>query len=152
MQDDYDDKFKDLEFNCALVSSLKWAFFNTGINKPAERKILHHLLQCPSCRKIYENYAQSIGWGTFNAIEYAMKFLKDEDKTVKLSDPKPDTILDDVLNDKVIKVSKYKCMRDILLGDENKEFQKYLMIELAKDIELLNRCYNIEEANSNEKS
>ena len=151
MQDDYEDKFKDIDFNCALVSSLKWAFFNTGVNKPAEKKILHHLLHCPSCRKIYERYAKEIGWGTFDAIEYAMKFLKDEDKTVTLSEPKPDTIVDDVLNDKVIKVARYKCMREILLSKENEAFQKYLMIELAKDIELLTKCYNLEETN-NEKS
>lgn len=151
MQDNYDDKFKDIDFNCSLVSSLKWAFFNTGINKPAERKILHHLLQCPECRKVYERYAKEIGWGTFDAIEYAMKFLKDDDKTIKLTEPKPDTIVDDVLNDKVIKVARYKCMREILLSKENEAFQKYLMIELAKDIELLTKCYNLEETN-NEKS
>lgn len=152
MQDDYDDKFKDIDFNCSLVSSLKWAFFNTGVNKPAERKILHHLLQCPSCRKVYEQYAREIGWGTFNAIEYAMKFLKDNDKTITLSEPKPDTIVDDVLNEKIIKVSRYKCMREILLSNEDEAFQKYLMVNLAKNLEFLNKCYNLEEANQNEKS
>lgn len=152
MQDDYDDRFKDLEFNCSLVSSLKWAFFNTGVNKPAEKKILHHLLQCAKCRKEYERYAKEIGWGEFNAINYALKFLKDDKKVINLADVKPDTIVDDVLNEKIIKVSRYKCMREILLSNEDEAFQKYLMVNLAKNLELLNKCYNLEEVNQNEKS
>lgn len=152
MTDDYDDKFKDLEFNCSLVSSLKWAFFNTGINKPAEKKILHHLLQCPKCRKEYERYAKEIGWGNFNAINYAMKFLKDKDKIINLSEVKPDTIVDDVLNGKIIKCAKYKCLREILLEIEDEEFQKYLMVGLAKNLELLNKCYELQEETSDEKS
>lgn len=152
MQDDYDDRFKDLEFNCSLVSSLKWAFFNTGVNKPAEKKILHHLLQCTKCRKEYERYAKEIGWGEFNAINYALKFLKDDKKVINLADVQPDTIVDDVLNEKIIKVSRYKCMREILLSNEDEAFQKYLMVNLAKNLELLNKCYNLEEANQNEKS
>lgn len=153
MQDDYDDRFKDLEFNCALVSSLKWAFFNTGVNNPAEKKILHHLLQCPKCRKEYERYAKEIGWGSFNAINYAMKFLKDSKKIINLNEVQPDTIVDDVLNGKIIKAARYKCMREILLEVEDDNFQKYLMVNLAKNIELLNRCYDKEqEEASNEKS
>ena len=154
-QDDYDDKFKGMEFSCDLVMSLRWAFFSTGVNKPAEKKIIKHLLECPKCRRKYEKYAEEIGYGKFDAIQYAMKFLKDEPKNIVLLE-KPVHEVDwktKVSNNEILKCAKSKAMREIIIEITDEKFRDFLMLKIAKYLDHLEECYEKEyEVNTNEKS
>lgn len=154
--DDYDDKFGDMKFSCDLVMSLRWAFFGTGVNKPAEKKIIKHLLGCPKCRDAYEKYAEKIGYGKFDAIQYAMKYLKNEDKEIKLTaniEKPKDEWVTKVSNNEILKLARSKAMREIIMEVTDESFRDFLMLKIAKRLDHLEECYEKEyEVIKNEKS
>lgn len=145
MSDDFESRYGDLDFSCELVQSFRWAFFSTGMNKFAEKKIIKHLLGCPKCREKYEQYADKIGWGKFEVLEYSIKYLKDDVQ------PKHDSWVLKVTNNEIIKLARSKAMREILLDVKDEKFRDFLMLKIAKRLDFLDECYK-KEIIKNEKS
>lgn len=148
MRDEYDDMYKDIDFNCSLVRSLRWSFFGVGVNKCAEKKIIEHLLKCKKCRQEYEDYAKKVNWGKFDVYDLAQKFKK----KYEADDSTQYTWIDKYKNKEVIKLAASKAIREIIMYENNVNFQRFLTKKMCQKLDHLENCYNKEEIKTNEKS
>lgn len=136
--------------NCAMARALKWSYFGVGLNEFAEEELINHLLNCPRCRKEYEEYAKQINWGDFDIEDIALKF---KHKMIEDKKASKETWMLKFQNKKVIKLATSKAIRDIILNERNIKFQEFLVKKICQKLDHLEECYNKEgEKVKNEKS
>ena len=133
--------------NCAMARALKWSYFGTGLNNFAEEELINHLLNCPACRKEYEEYAKKCNWGEFNVEDIAAKFgekVKSKEEEV--------TWLEKYKNKQVIKLAVSKAIREIILEERDRKFSAFLVKKLCQKLDHLEECYKKERTKKNAKS
>ena len=130
MRDDYDDKFKQLDFSCSMVLSMKKIFFGTGVNKIVEDKIIRHLLTCKECRRIYTEYAREIGYKKFNLITYAIQFCEGNKDYL---DSETRRYLEEVRDNKPLRVLARPYTHAVEVFDINKLMQLKFFRDLCNE-------------------
>ena len=127
--------------NCSMARALKWSYFSTGLNSFAEEELINHLLNCPNCRKEYEDYAKQIKWGEFDIEDIALKFKHKSSVEKKSSN---ETWMFKFNNKKGIKLAVSKAIRDIILNEKNINFQEFLVKKICQKLDHLEECYKKE--------
>lgn len=131
--------------NCSMARALKWSYFGVGINRFAEEELINHLLNCPKCRKEYEEYAKKIDWGEFNIEDIAAKF-KNKHPDEKKDE---DTWISKYQDEKIIKLAVSKAIREVILTERNRDFANFLIKKICQKLDHLEQCYKKEEDKKN---
>ncbi len=131
--------------NCAMARALKWSYFGIGINAFAEEELINHLLNCPKCRKEYEEYAKQINWGKFDIEDIALKF---KHKLIEENKNESETWMLRLQNKKVIKLATSKAIREIILSEKDKDFKEFLIKKVCQKLDHLEECYKKEGNNT----
>lgn len=164
------DKYSKV-MTCSDVMSYRKKFFSFGLNISIEDAILAHLLKCSMCRELYTVYANTIGIKNFNALVYARSFLKKHQDissglqvakilkgynfaSTKLKDTSESDISSWEEEAKAFNITKLmhlKVFRELSLSQNNKttdidytNFFKHILLKITRNIDMLERCYNIE--------
>lgn len=136
--------------NCTMARALKWSYFGIGINGYTEQELIEHLLNCPKCRKEYEEYAKHIGWGEFNIEDIAAKFKQQHKDRL---DKENNTWMFKYSNDQVIRLAASKAIRQIMMSEKNEKFGRFLIKKICQKLDHLEQCYEKEyEESKNAKS
>lgn len=159
------------ELSCAMVQSFDKGLINKTISNTIMDLLLSHILRCKDCRKHFIAKAKDMGLTKFNIKQEAANFINTKKET---DCPKTRAVFIEMYGEKMLenmkptwtyyaethdlsKTMNLKCVYDFTqeqfeVDDKNVkeieafvEFGRYITAKLCKDIDLLERCYNMEE-------